>query len=218
MKKINNIISALTILVITAGVLLVSDVKADRSWDDDKTEGENVLWEQKIEEWDKTVKAWDERRDKLHEQYYRDNYEDRAKYCNDIGECWEEDMFHLIFTSTSGESQEMEKSRGDVNNEGMLFEDGSRWGCTNGGQVLIFNKADGEFWQSRNTGQVIEYKNANGDHWESSNTGQVIKFVGANGEKWQSSNYGQVVEYTDKDGNEWSGSDSDDVDDMIWRN
>ena len=214
MKKIKNKIAAVIILLAVVAILTTGiDVKAERSWDN-KTESENILWEKEINTWDKIIEGWDEKRDELHEQYYEDNYEDRAKYCNDVGECWEEDMFHLIFTSNDKNQQEMEKGRCDVNNSGLVFDDKSIWSCSNGGQSIVFNNPDGEFWQSRNHGQVIEYKNAIGDYWESSNTGQVIKFEGADGAKWESSNHGQVVDYTDKDGNTWSGSDDDDIGDM----
>ena len=220
MKRVKNKITT-TVIVILLAVMITSitgiDVKAERSWDN-KTENENVLWEKEIKKWDEAIEKWDEKRDKLHEQYYEDSYEDRAKYCNDVSECWEEDMFHLIFTSNDKNRQEMEKSRCDVNNSGLVFDDKSKWECSNSGQVIVFSNLRGEFWQSSNTGQVIEYKNAGGDYWESSNTGQVIKFEGANGEKWESSNHGQTVNYTDKDGKKWRGSDSDEADDMRWRN
>jgi hypothetical protein len=214
MKKINSIIITLAILGMTGGVLTVSDVMAERSWDN-KAEKENVVWKQELESWNQTIAKWSEKRDSLHEQYYGDRYSRDIEYCDTVG-CWEEDMFGLIFTSKSGLVQEMDKHRGDVGSD-FTFKDGSTWDCANGGQVLTFNNLEGEFWDSSNHGQVIEYKNTKGDYWESSNTGQVIKFEGADGTKWESSNYGQVVEYTDKDGKQWSGSDSDNAEDMMWR-
>lgn len=194
------------------GVLLVfvGNVFAERSWDN-KTENENVSWEQEIKKWDQITEAWSKNRDSLHEQYFGDQYEDEGKYCNeDSGECWEEDVFDLIYTK-NGQVMKFEK---DGNDAEVTFFDKSSWECINGGQVLTFNSTTGEYWNSGNEGQTIDYKNTQGDHWASSNTGQSITFEGANGEKWESSNNGQVVEYTDKNGNTWSGSDDDTIDDI----
>ncbi len=211
MNKTKIIIGVLMVLGLST-IWNTADVGAERSWDN-KTKNENVTWENEIKRWDDTIKAWSKKRDSLHKQYYSDKYDRMGtKYCDDAG-CWEEELFSLTFSPKSGLVLEMDKHRGDVD-DNFTFKDGSMWDCVNSGQVLTFKGLNGEFWESSNHGQVIEYKNARGDFWESHNFGQVIKFKGSTGEKWESSNHGQVVEYTDKDGKTWSGSDSDDADDI----
>ena len=210
MKIKKQIIFSLNLIIVGVLLIFIGRVYAERSWDN-KTENENVGWEQEIENWNQITEAWSENRDSLHEQYFDEKYKDDGKYCDEnTGECWEEDMFDLIYTK-NGQVMSFDKDGSDAE---VTFSDKSRWECSNGGQVLIFNSINGEHWESSNTGQVIEYKNAKGDRWESSNTGQTIIFEGADGEKWESSNNGQVVEHTDKNGKTWSGSDDDTVDDM----
>jgi len=67
MNKIKIIIVALMVLGLSV-MWNTADVRAERSWDD-KTENENVIWESEIKRWDDAIRAWSDKRDKLHEQY-----------------------------------------------------------------------------------------------------------------------------------------------------
>lgn len=209
-KKIAIITTIIMVFMFVVGSITV---KAERSWDDGVTEGENLKWESEIDRWDAIISEWDSKREQLHEQYFSDKYEDDAKYCNESGVCFEEDMFGLIQV-TNGVKHDFEKSRCDTKNS---FDDGLSWECSNSGQVIVFGDSQGAQWESTNSGQVLVLKDREGNKWESSNTGQVITFTGVNGEKWESTNNGQVVEHTDSSGKTWSGSD-DDADDMRWKN
>ena len=217
--KIKFILRSVVLIGLLVGVAGRTQISfAQRSWEDGQVEKQNDTWEQEIRKWEKINQEWAEKRSSLHEQYFSD-YDDEAKWCNESGVCYKEDILDMYIVRSDGFITEFEVLGNDVqDSEGSLgyFANGDKWECANGGQVLEFQGTDGTRWESGNEGQVLIYQDKYGNKWQSDNIGQGLTFTSASGEKWDVSNNGQVVEHTDSSGKTWDGSDDDDVDDMRW--
>ena len=213
-KQISLLIFSLILIVF--GGIVVNKTLAERSWEDGQVEKQNNVWDSSIKKWEALFENWKDKRERLHDQYF-DDYDVDAEYCDSANNCYKEELLSMYVTRSNGNFMELDTNDNDVdgNDDNFgKFENGDKWQCANGGQVLEFKGAEGIYWDSSNHGQVVTYKDREGNKWESHNKGQVVIFTNRNGEEWEVSNHGQVVEYKDSSGKTWSGSDDDTVDDM----
>ncbi len=218
-KKIQKMTfcSAFVCAALMSSSCFAQEQDLQRNWDESRSDKENALWESSLDMWEEMSEQWDKKRDRLHEEYYGESFSgiDDRKYCSDMY-CWSEELGDLLFShKTSGEKWDMDMDQNDID---ITLSDGIYMEISNGGQVVKYKNPSADSWESSNSGQVITYTNKAGDFWETSNTGQVVTFKGRDGTFWKSSNFGQVVEHGDAEGNTWGGADSDDIDDIKFRN
>lgn len=194
MKKIKKTLKIISLSLVVLFSLVATGVSAvdnnndmfgdERSWSSDSVKVEADSWDGEIEKWNKAIEKWDEKREEMHDKYFDDKYDDRARYCNSNGECWEEGMFEITYKINNTELKFRKK---DCDVRGS-----DEWECRNSGQSIEFKKDD-VFFESRNHGQSLVYKDSK-KSLESRNHGQSMVFKDSSGNIVESRNHGQSLE------------------------